>query len=114
MQKKIFIVAATFALVLGGASVLLWAALTPEEIARLGADLTPVGAEKAGNAAGTIPPWEGGITTWPEGYEPGDHHPDPFADDPILFTITGQNADELRTSSPRARWRCSRPTTRTR
>ena len=30
-------------------------------------DLTPVGAERAGNAAGTIPPWTGGITGVPEG-----------------------------------------------
>jgi hypothetical protein len=94
MKRKIIIVAAVFALVLGGTSAVLRAALTPEEIARLGADLTPVGAEKAGNEDGTIPAWEGGITEWPDGYEPGDHHPDPYADDPILFTITGQNADQ--------------------
>ncbi len=70
-----------------------------EDIARLGKDLTPMGAIKAGNADGTIPPWEGGITTPPEGYEPGDHHPDPYADDKILFTIDKNNmadyADKL-------------------
>ena len=27
----------------------------PDEIARLSADLTPIGSERAGNAAGTIP-----------------------------------------------------------
>ena len=27
-----------------------------------GAELTPMGAERAGNAAGTIPAWTGGIT----------------------------------------------------
>jgi len=32
---------------------------TPEEAARLGKDLTPVGAEKAGNKDGTIPEWIG-------------------------------------------------------
>lgn len=32
---------------------------TPEDIARLGKDLTCVGAEKAGNADGSIPPWSG-------------------------------------------------------
>ena len=94
MHRKTLIVVASVALVFGGTAAVLWAALTPEEAARLGADLTPIGAEKAGNADGTIPPWEGGITTWPEGYKPGDHHPDPFPDDPILFTITGQNADQ--------------------
>jgi len=70
------------------------AGLGPDEVARLGKDLTPLGAEKAGNADGTIPAWEGGITTPPAGYEPGDHHPDPFAGDKVLFTITGKNVDQ--------------------
>jgi hypothetical protein len=33
---------------------------TPEEVARLGKDLTPIGAEKAGNKDGSIPEWKGG------------------------------------------------------
>ncbi len=53
-----------------------------------------MGAEKAGNADGTIPEWTGGITDPPAGYSPGDHHPDPYADDQVLFTITAQNADQ--------------------
>ncbi|MBL1260570.1 MAG: DUF1329 domain-containing protein [Thiotrichaceae bacterium] len=64
------------------------------EIARLGNDLTPMGAIKAGNSDGTIPPWEGGITTPPAGYKKGDHHPDPFADDKIRITITQDNMAE--------------------
>ncbi len=67
------------------------AEIPADQIARLGADLTPLGAEKAGNQDGTIPAWDGGITTPPAGYQPGDHHPDPFADDDILFTITAEN-----------------------
>ena len=55
----------------------------PEEAARLGKDLTPIGAEKAGNKDGTIPAWEGGITRAPSGYRAGQFHPNPFADDPI-------------------------------
>ncbi len=70
------------------------AALSPEEIARLGVDLTPLGAERAGNKEGTIPAWEGGITKPPAGYKPGMHHPDPYAGDAILFTITAQNMDQ--------------------
>jgi hypothetical protein len=70
------------------------AKMSAEEIARLGKDLTPVGAEMAGNKDGTIPAWEGGITSPPESYKPGMHHPDPFADDPVLFTITKQNMDQ--------------------
>lgn len=70
------------------------AAVTAEEAARLGADLTPIGAEKAGNAAGTIPEWTGGITTPPAGYTPGMHHPDPFAADKPVLTITNANLAE--------------------
>ncbi|HBD11703.1 MAG TPA: DUF1329 domain-containing protein [Porticoccaceae bacterium] len=50
------------------------------------------GANAAGNAEGTIPPWTGGITTPPANYSPGDWHPDPYADDPPLFTIDNSNA----------------------
>ncbi len=60
----------------------------------LGGKLTPLGAEKAGNAAGTIPAWEGGITQPPAGYKLGDHHPDPFAGDKSSATITSANADQ--------------------
>ncbi|MCD6293246.1 MAG: DUF1329 domain-containing protein, partial [Deltaproteobacteria bacterium] len=38
------------------------AKISAEEAARLGKDLTPIGGEMAGNAAGTIPAWTGGIT----------------------------------------------------
>lgn len=72
----------------------LTAAVSETEAARLGADLTPLGAERAGNAAGTIPAWDGGITTPPAGYQVGDHHPDPFAADQPLYTITAQNLGE--------------------
>jgi hypothetical protein len=57
-------------------------------------ELTPIGAERAANAAGTIPEWTGGITTPPQGYRPGMHHPDPFAADQPLLTITAQNAEQ--------------------
>ena len=66
----------------------------PDEVARLSEDLTPMGSERAGNAEGTIPAWTGGITEWPEGYSPGDHHPDPFADDEPLFRIDASNYQE--------------------
>ncbi len=85
----------TCALVLIAASpAISWAKITPQEAARLGADLTPLGAEKAGNADGTIPAWDGGIKTPPAGYKPGDHHADPFAGDKVLFTITAANMSE--------------------
>lgn len=75
------------------------AAISADEAARLGKELTPLGAEKAGNKEGTIPAWDGGITQPPAGYKKGAHHPDPFAADKPLFTISaaeaGKYADKL-------------------
>jgi hypothetical protein len=70
------------------------AAVTAEEAAQLKTTLTPFGAERAGNAEGTIPAWEGGYTKVPEGYKNSDHRPDPFADEKPLFSITGKNMDQ--------------------
>ena len=70
------------------------ATATAQSAADLGKSLTPLGAEKAGNAAGTIPAWEGGITQSPAGYQSGDHHPDPFAADKPSATITSANAEQ--------------------
>jgi hypothetical protein len=72
-------------------------AVVPEaQQARLDADLTPLGSERAGNADGTIPAWTGGLTSPPEGigYVKGKHLPDPYGDDEVLFTVNGKNADQ--------------------
>jgi len=92
-RNKLILLCCALALV-AGSTTTLQAQLSSEEVARLGADLTPLGAEKAGNADGTIPAWEGGITTPPAGYKPGMHHPDPFASDAVKFTITADNMAE--------------------
>ena len=68
-----------------------WAAVSADQANRLGRDLTPVGGEKAGNAAKTIPEWTGGITAPPANYKPNMHHPDPFAGDKATLTITPAN-----------------------
>src|SRR6056297_1977061 len=67
-------------------------ARTPENIARLGNDLTPMGSPVAGNGD-EIPAWTGGLTRedWPAGYEPGLRHPNPFPNDRPEFVITGEN-----------------------
>lgn len=70
------------------------AKVSAEEAAKLKGELTPMGAVRAGNADGTIPAWEGGITKPPAGYKPGERHPDPYPDDTILFTITAENVDQ--------------------
>jgi len=78
------------------------AAVSAEEAARLGADLTPVGAEKAGNAAGTIPAWDGGLTAPPPGItiDPAKHLPDPFAADQSLYTVTAANMAQYESTLP--------------
>jgi hypothetical protein len=82
-----------FPLLLAAAAPPAWAGVSEAEAARLAADLTPMGGERAGNAAGTIPPWTGGITTPPPGYTPGSTHPDPYASDAILYTVTAANLE---------------------
>ena len=57
---------------------------------------TPVGAEAAGNAAGTIPAWDGGLTKPIPAFKPGGHYPDPFKDDKPLLTITAANAEQYK------------------
>lgn len=50
-----------------------------------------MGAEKAGNAAGTIPAWDGGIKSAPTGYQTGQHYKDPFPSEKPLMTISAGN-----------------------
>lgn len=70
------------------------AAVTAEQAARLGNELTPIGAEKAGSADGVIPAWDGGLKAPPAGYTQGMHHIDPFSSDQPLFVITAANMAE--------------------
>lgn len=58
---------------------------------RLVNDLTPLGAERAGNAQGTIPSWTGGMTSPPPGWQPQQGYVDPFPNDKPLFRITREN-----------------------
>jgi tetratricopeptide (TPR) repeat protein len=59
---------------------------------RIGGRLTEVGAERDGNADGTIPDWTGGITVPPPAYKKGARLADPYAEDKPQFTITQANA----------------------
>jgi hypothetical protein len=67
------------------------AGLPAADVERLGKDLTPTGAEKAGNKDGTIPQWEGGIAKAPAGFDPKNGYADPFASEAPLYTITAAN-----------------------
>jgi len=69
------------------------AGVGPEEAKQLGATLTEVGAERAGNADGSIPAYEGGLVRPPPDYRPGSgSRPDPFAGEEPLFSIDAKNA----------------------
>lgn len=68
------------------------AAISADEARQLGANLTLVGAEKAGNKDGTIPAYTGGLTTAPAGFNKGDGiRPDPFASEKPLFSVDAKN-----------------------
>jgi hypothetical protein len=67
------------------------AGVTEAEAQRLHGPLTPMGAERAGNADGSIPPWTGGLTLPAPGYRQGDPRPDPYPGEQKLFTITAAN-----------------------
>jgi len=72
------------------------AAVSDSDAAKLGASLTPIGAEKAGNAAGTIPEWTGGL---PENAAPVTDNgfvTDPFPNDKPKFVITAENVDQYK------------------
>jgi hypothetical protein len=64
------------------------ARVAPDEAAKLGAVLTPNGAERAGNADGTIPAWTGGMPKM----DLRQRSEDSFAVDKPLYTVTAANA----------------------
>ncbi|MEO4046932.1 DUF1329 domain-containing protein [Pseudomonas sp. CAU 1711] len=72
------------------------AAVSPEEAAKLGASLTPLGGEKAGNTDGSIPDWNGGLGKGAGKADERGFLADPFADERPLFTITIQNLDQYK------------------
>ncbi|WP_022980829.1 DUF1329 domain-containing protein [Ideonella sp. B508-1] len=81
--------------ILAAATSLSCVAASPDDVARLGKDLTPWGAEVAGNKDGSIPAWSGGQKALPAGFNPnggGKRWVDPFAGEKPLFTITAENA----------------------
>ncbi len=91
-KLKLIAAASMYAVLAAPAGAELGAA----DLAKLGTTLTPMGAEKAGNAAGTIPAWDGGMTKPLASFKPGGLYPNPFASDKALFTITGANADQYK------------------
>jgi hypothetical protein len=71
------------------------AAVSESDAAKLGTTLTPMGAEKAGNAAGTIPAW----SPLPKNAGAVDSKgflADPYAQEQPLLVITAQNVDQYK------------------
>jgi hypothetical protein len=96
MNTMTKILACAVAATLVGIAAPAQAKLTDAEAARLGADLTPMGGEKAGSKDGTIPAWTGGLCSAPAGWTPDKGYVDPFASDKVLFTITKANAAQYK------------------
>ena len=84
-------IVAGVALVFLGFSGQALSKVTTAAAQRLGDDLTPVGAERAGNRSGSIPEWTGGLATPPDGWGEGQVEIDPFPEDEALFVITTDN-----------------------
>ncbi|OLU18122.1 MULTISPECIES: DUF1329 domain-containing protein [unclassified Pseudomonas] len=72
------------------------AAVSADEAAKLGSTLTPIGAEKAGNADGSIPAWTGGLPVNAGAVDAGGFLADPFPNEKPLFTITAQNVEQYK------------------
>jgi hypothetical protein len=59
-------------------------------------DRTPLGAEVSGNAAGTIPPWQGGLKSPLPGHRSGGPYADPYEADVPMFAISAANLEQHR------------------
>ncbi|WP_276808114.1 DUF1329 domain-containing protein [Castellaniella defragrans] len=101
MQIKHHVLAACIAfgtIVCAGSAL---AAVSEADAARLGKGLTPLGAERAGNADGSIPEWKGcpDLGAPLDQLKAGDRRWDPYANEKPLYTVTAANmaqyADKL-------------------
>jgi uncharacterized membrane protein len=89
-MKKTILCAAVAALLSSSA----YAKVTADEAKQLGTTLTEIGAEKAGNASGTIPAFAGILpaSKYPADYKPNSGRwTNPYRDEKPLYTITAAN-----------------------
>ena len=91
VQSKTLSYACALAILIVSPAPAADAGVSSEQAMLLKSRLTPVGAERAGNADGTIPAWTGGYTTVTPGYQVGAARPDPFTSDKPLLSITARN-----------------------
>jgi len=65
------------------------------DFSQLGKSLTAMGAEQSGNQDGSIPPYTGGLTTAPAGFDKKSFvRPDPFATEKPLLSIDQSNVEQ--------------------
>ncbi|MCY1280147.1 hypothetical protein D9M68_162750 [compost metagenome] len=89
-MKAALIKGAALALSLVASGVM--AAVSPQEADQLGTTLTPLGAQKEGNADGSIPAWTGGLPKNAGAMDAKGFLADPFAGEKPLFVITAATA----------------------
>ncbi len=96
-RARFGLAAVTLAAVCGSLSLSAQAKVSASEADRLGKDLMPLGGEKAGNADGSIPAWDGGMNIQVT-LDGTQRHSETYKDvggaDEPLYTITAENMDE--------------------
>lgn len=93
-MRKMILKCGVLALSLLAANVM--AAVSADEVAKLGKSLTPLGAEMAGNADGSIPAYTGGLPVNAGAVDSKGFLADPFANEKPLFIITASNMTQYK------------------
>lgn len=75
---------------------LVFSAVSAEKASELGSQLTPAGAEKAGDAGLGIPEWDGGLPKNTGAVDGKGFLADPFAGEKPLFVITAATVDQYK------------------
>ncbi|MEN0108632.1 MAG: DUF1329 domain-containing protein [Pseudomonas sp.] len=86
--------ALALAVSLGLMSACTWVQAKETDAARLDAALTPVGAERAGNADGSIPGWDGGMRAGAAAVSASGDYSDPFASEQPLYVVSKANLSQ--------------------
>ena len=94
MKASTILTTGALALSLLASSVM--AAVSEQEAAQLGTSLTPLGAQKEGNADNSIPAWTGGLKPDAAAVDAKGFLGDPFKNEKPLFTITAANAEQYK------------------
>lgn len=89
MKNSMFVKSGIIVLSLLATSVM--AAVSQQEADKLGTTLTPLGAQKEGDASGNIPAWTGGLKPGAGTVDAKGFLADPYAGQKSLFTITAAN-----------------------